>query len=111
MLGLYFYMSLFAVGLGLMLSYLGKGAALGLGTAIFTIALNSQLSPLLQKFWYSTFVGTFRFPSGTSFNDYNVLVQDPNGVYMSQVYVRATMAMTISYLISNLATIGRMGLF
>jgi len=52
-------MSLFAVGLGLMLSYFGKGTSLGLGTAIFAIALNIQLSPLLQKFWFDVFVGGF----------------------------------------------------
>ncbi len=58
-LPIYFFMALFAVGLGLMLSFFGKGIALGLGTAIFAIALNTQLSPLLQKFWFDVFVGEF----------------------------------------------------
>lgn len=61
-------MSLFAVGLGLMLSYFGRGTALGLGTAIFTIALNIQLSPLIQKFWFDVFIGDFNqtTPSGNT---------------------------------------------
>jgi hypothetical protein len=61
-------MSLFAVGLGLMLSYFGRGTALGLGTAIFAIALNIQLSPLLQKYWFNVFVGNFNqtTPSGNT---------------------------------------------
>lgn len=65
-LPIYFYMSLFAVGVGLILSYFGRGAALGLATAIFTICLNIQLSPLIQKFWIDTFIGDFNMttPSG-----------------------------------------------
>ena len=59
MLVIYFFMTMFAVGMGLILSYFSKGIALGLGTAIFTIALNIQLRPLLQKFWFNVFVGSF----------------------------------------------------
>lgn len=67
-LPMYFFMGLFAVGLGLMLSFFGRGTALGLGTTIFAIALNIQLSPLLQKFWFDVFVGDFNrtTPSGSS---------------------------------------------
>ena len=104
-------MSLFAVGLGLMLSFFGKGQALGLGTAIFAIALNIQLSPLLQKFWFNVFVGNFnRVVAGTS-SDAEIQFQDSNSVFMSVIYQRNAMAMTISYLLSCLATIGRKGLF
>jgi hypothetical protein len=56
-LPIYFFMGLFAVGVGLMLSFFGRGTALGLGTVIFALALNIQLSPLLQKFWFNVFVG------------------------------------------------------
>jgi hypothetical protein len=42
-----------------MLSFYGKGIAIGLGTAIFALALNIQLSPLLQKFWYDVFINHF----------------------------------------------------
>ncbi len=42
-----------------MLSYYGKGTALGLGTAIFALALNLLLGPLLQKFWFNVFVADF----------------------------------------------------
>ena len=56
-LPMYFFMGLFAVGVGLMLSFFGRGTALGLGTVIFALAINIQLSPLLQKFWFNVFVG------------------------------------------------------
>jgi len=111
MLPVYFYMSLFAVGLGLMLSFYARGTALGLATAIFAIALNIQLSPLLQKLWFNVFIGDFnRNTFGTS-TDANIQFQDSNGVYMSVIYQRSAIAMTISFLLSCLATIGRKGLF
>lgn len=68
-------MTMFAVGLGLMLSFFEKGAALGLGTAIFTIALNIQLSPLLQKFWFNVFVGHFDQTTPSGNTDLNVQFQ------------------------------------
>lgn len=52
-------MSLFAVGMGLVLSFYRGGTALGLATAIVAIAINTQLSPLFQKFWYNVFVDEF----------------------------------------------------
>lgn len=75
LLPIYFYMTMFAVGLGLMLSFFGKGTALGLGTAIFTIALNIQLSPLLQKFWFDVFVGHFDQTTPSGNTDLNVQFQ------------------------------------
>lgn len=74
-LPLYFYMSLFAVGIGLMLSYYGRGTALGLATAIFAIALNIQLSPLLQKFWFNVFVGGFDMTTPSGNTDFSVQYQ------------------------------------
>jgi len=110
-LPVYFYMTMFAVGLGLMLSYFGKGAALGLGTAIFAIALNIQLSPLLQKFWFNVFVGHFDQTTPSGNTDISVSYQELTGVYISVIIERSTIAMTISYLISCLATIGRLDLW
>lgn len=104
-------MSMFAVGLGLMLSYFGKGSALGLGTAIFAIALNIQLSPLLQKFWFNVFIGEFNRTAPSGDTDIYVAYQEQVGVYISVISERSTIAMTISYLISCLAFIGRADLF
>jgi hypothetical protein len=58
-----------------MLSYFGKGTALGLGTAIFAIALNIQLSPLLQKFWFDVFVGGFDRTVASGATDISVSYQ------------------------------------
>jgi hypothetical protein len=68
-------MGLFAVGLGLMLSYFGRGTALGLGTMIFAIAINIQLSPLLQKFWFNVFVGEFNRQTATANADLSTTFQ------------------------------------
>jgi hypothetical protein len=104
-------MGLFAVGLGLMLSYFGRGTALGLGTMIFAIAINIQLSPLLQKFWFNVFVGEFNRQTATPNADFTIAFQELNGVFINTIIERGAIAMTISYLISCLATIGRMDLF
>lgn len=111
MLPVYFYMGIFAVGLGLMLSFYAKGAALGLGTAIFAIALSIQLSPLLQKFWFDVFIGHFNNTTDLGYPDLTVKNFQMNNVYLSQYYFRNAMALTISFLISNLATIGRTSFF
>lgn len=74
-LPIYYYMSLFAVGVGLMLSYFGRGAALGLATTIFAICLNIQLSPLLQKFWIDTFIGGFNLTSPSGNPDISIQYQ------------------------------------
>lgn len=107
MLPVYFYMGLFAVGLGLMLSFYAKGTALGLGTTIFAIALSIQLSPLLQKFWFNVFIGHFDNNTSLGYADFTVQSFEMNNVAMSQYYQRNAMAMTISFLIASLATIGR----
>jgi len=99
-------MGLFAVGLGLMLSFYAKGTALGLGTTIFAIALAVQLSPLLQKFWFNVFIGHFDNTS-SGYADFTVQSFEMNNVAMSQYNQRNAMAMTISFLIASLATIGR----
>jgi hypothetical protein len=74
-LPIYFFMSLFAVGVGLILSYFGRGAALGLATAIFTICLNIQLSQLIQKFWINTFIGDFNMQTASGNTDISVQYQ------------------------------------
>lgn len=70
----YFYMALFAVGLGLVLSYYNQCTVLGLGTTIFAIALNVQLSPLFQKFWFNVFVGDFGQEAFSNANNVDMLV-------------------------------------
>ena len=47
------------LGFGLILCFYAKGSILGLVTAGVAFAVNVQLSPLLQKFWYDVFVGQF----------------------------------------------------
>lgn len=104
-------MGIFAVGLGLMLSFYGKGVALGLGTAIFAIALSIQLSPLLQKFWFDVFLGHFGNTTSLGYPDVTIQNFEMNNVYLSQFYFRNSMALTISFLIGSLATIGRTSFF
>lgn len=75
-LPMYFFMGLFAVGVGLMLSFFGRGTALGLGTVIFALALNLQLSPLLQKFWFNIFIsGDFNRTTPSNASDFSVAYQ------------------------------------
>ena len=47
------------LGFGLILCFYAKGSILGLVTAGVAFAVNVQLSPLFQKFWYDVFVGQF----------------------------------------------------
>jgi hypothetical protein len=104
-------MSLFAVGMGLVLSFFRGGTTLGLATAIFAIAINVQLSPLFQKFWFNVFVDGFgrETPSGST--DTFIVLQELETVRLSTFIFRNSMAMTISYMIASLATIGRTGIF
>jgi hypothetical protein len=104
-------MTLFAVGMGLMLSFYAKGTALGLGLAILALALNAQLGPLLQKFWYNVFIGTFSpVPPSTS-TDAFTFVHENTNIELSTVSERNSVDMTISFLIASLGFIGRAGLF
>ena len=47
------------VGFGLLLNAYKFGTWLGTGTAIIVVAILIQLSPLLQKFWFSVFISGF----------------------------------------------------
>jgi hypothetical protein len=55
------------LGFGLILCFYAKGSILGLVTAGVAFAVNVQLSPLFQQFWYNVFVGQFNqtVPNGT----------------------------------------------
>ena len=104
-------MALCAVGIGLMLSFYAKGTALGLGLAILTLAINAQLGPLLQKFWYNVFIGTFSpVPASTSSDIFN-LIHDNTKIELSTFSERNSIDMTISFLIAALGFVGRAGLF
>lgn len=94
-----------------MLSYYGKGTALGLGTAIFALALNLLLGPLLQKFWFNVFIAGFN--QEFSISPTNVLSLNLVGdkVQLSSMMISNSATMTISYLIAALAFVGRAGIF
>jgi hypothetical protein len=61
------------MGFGLILSYYKHGSWLGMTTAIIVVVLNIQLSPLVQKFWFSALISHFDELNQPSRVGYNVL--------------------------------------
>jgi ABC-type transport system involved in multi-copper enzyme maturation permease subunit len=47
------------MGFGMVLSYYKFGNWIGMTTAIVVVILNIQLSPLMQKFWFSVIISHF----------------------------------------------------
>jgi hypothetical protein len=100
------------IGFGLILCFYAKGSVLGLATAVIAFAINVQLSPLFQKFWYNVFLGDFNQTVPNDSSQTTLMQsQEGNEVQMNMMVMNIAIATTISYLISNLATIGRLGIF
>lgn len=57
----YIYTNLLAaLGFGLLLCYFNIALKQALVITLFVISLNTQISPLLQKFWANVFIDNFK---------------------------------------------------
>lgn len=102
-----------AVGFGLLLNIYRFGNWLGSTTAIVILAISIQLSPLMQKFWFSVIITGFGSrtitvkgtPEATFWSFYA-----NNNIESSPLLLRTTLLSCISIMVCMSAVVGRVNL-
>lgn len=99
------------VGFGMLLNIYRFGNWLGSATAIITVALCIQLSPLLQKFWFSVFITGFGTVNSTVESTSSVsrfwLAYTENNIQIGTQLMRTSLVSCISIMTVMSAVVGR----
>lgn len=101
------------VGFGMLLNVYRFGNWLGSATAIIVLAISIQLSPLLQKFWFSVFISGFgsvnMTATSTSVATFWQYYTNSN-IDVSALLMRTTLLSCISIMVVMTSVVGRVSL-
>lgn len=105
--------ALAVLGFGLLLVYFKNSIKQTLVIALLVCAINAQLGPLLQQFWYDVFINGFKKTYGIPTNSTFKLIQDTATIDVRNFtlgFVRISTFCSISLLVALSGVTGKIGL-